>query len=272
MERSGDDITSGRAESARFHAERARGEVRLSMGQAGIRRLREAGSLKIRLPSGSNDAILINTAGGIAGGDHYRIAIEAKRQSKLTVTSQAAERVYRTLGPEAEIRVAHRVDEGAALYWLPQETILYDGSALRRDIEVELADNAVFLGLETTVLGRRESGETIQSIQFRESWSIRLKGRLLHSERLRLDGALPRSDASLGQAGAFATLIFVSQDAEALCDRCQSLLGETGGASAWNGRLVLRLAAEDGYGLRKRLASILPHFLPKSKLPTLWHL
>lgn len=271
-ERTGDDVVPAPAASDRFHAERARGDVGLSMGAKGIRRLRESGSLKIRLPSGSQDAILINTAGGIAGGDRYRIAIEAEPQSRIIVTSQAAERVYRTLGPQAEIEVRHRVEDGAGLYWLPQETILYDGSSLRREIEVDLAADARFLGLETTVLGRRESGETIQSLAFRENWTIRREGRLLHSERLRLEGALPRSSASLGEASAFSTLIFLAPEAEALGARCQPLLGETGGVSAWNGRLVLRLLAEDGYALRKRLATLLPLFLPKSTLPTLWHL
>lgn len=272
MERTGGDLAPGLSPSDRFHAERARGEVRLCMGPSGIRRLREAGSLKIRLPSGSTDAILINTAGGIAGGDSYRIAVEAECKSRITVTSQAAERVYRTLGPQAEIRVSHRVEEGATLCWLPQETILFDGSALHREVEVELAANARYLGLECTVLGRRESGETIGALAFRENWTIRREGRLLHSERLRIEGALPRSAASLGNAGAFCTLIFVSPEAERLAPNCQPLLGETGGVSAWDGRLVLRLAAEDGYLLRKRLGLVLPLFLPKSNLPTLWHL
>jgi urease accessory protein len=253
-----------------LHAERARGEALLSVGRTGIRRLREGGSLKIRLPSGSSQAILINTSGGMAGGDAYAVDLEAEAASRLTVTSQAAERVYRSLGPSARFSVRHRVGEGASLFWLPQETILFDGAALHRSVDVDLESDAVFLGLESTILGRRESGETVSSIAFREDWTIRRSGRLLHADRFRIDGAPPRSAATLGQAQAFATLVLVSPDAEARLCALLPLLNETSGASAWNGKLVARLAAADGFLLRKLILRLLPILVPPADLPRLW--
>ncbi len=256
--------------TARLHAERARGSVRLSMESTGLKTLREEGSLKIRLPSGSSQAILINTAGGIAGGDRYRIEIEAGGESRLAIASQAAERVYRTLGPSAEIAVSHRVRDRARLIWLPQETILFDESGLSRRLEVDLDREAFFLGMESTVLGRHESGERIRHIAFRENWSVRRDGRLLHSERLRIDGALPRSGAELGDAGAFATLLLVSRDAEAHVEACRNRLGPGAGVSAWDGRLVIRLLEEDGFRLRKRLLALFPVLLPPAEIPRVW--
>lgn len=256
--------------TARLHAERARGSVRLSMGTTGLKTLREEGSLKIRLPSGSSQAILINTAGGIAGGDRYRIDIEASGESRLAIASQAAERVYRTLGPLAEITVSHRVRDRARLIWLPQETILFDKSGLSRRLEVDLDRESFFLGMESTVLGRHESGERIREIAFRENWSVRREGRLLHSERLKIDGMLPRGTAELGNAGAFATLLLVSPHAEALVEDCRALLGSRSGVSAWDGRLVIRLLEEDGFRLRKRLLALFPLLLPPAEIPRVW--
>lgn len=242
----------------------------LSVGTGGVRRLREGGSLKVRLPSGSSHAILINTAGGIAGGDGYAVDLSVERGGRLTVTSQAAERVYRSLGPAAEVHVRHRVEAGAELFWLPQETILFDGSSLRRAMEVDLAETACFLGLESTVLGRRESGETIRSMHFGETWTIRRDGRLVHAERLRIEGPPPRSAACLGASQAFATLILVAPRAEEHLSLVLPLLNPTSGASAWKGKLVLRLLAEDGFRLRKLLLAILPVLVPPAELPRLW--
>lgn len=256
--------------AGRLHAERARGAVCLALGERGLRTHREEGSLKIRLPSGSDQAILINTAGGIAGGDRYSIDIEASAGSRLAVSSQAAERVYRTLGPSAEIAVSHRVGSGARLCWLPQETILFDDSGLTRRLEVDVHDDSFFLGLESTVLGRRESGETIRKIAFREEWAIRRNGRLLHSERLKIDGALPRGPAELGHAGAFATLILLALDAEERASSRHAHLGPMSGLSAWDGRLVIRLLEEDGFRLRKRLLALIAALLPPAEIPRVW--
>ena len=255
-----------------LHGQRARGEVRLSVRPAGIGRLREGGSLKIRLPSGSSQAILINTAGGMAGGDSYSIDIAAEAGSRLSVTSQAAERVYRTLGPAARVESRHVVEDGARLCWMPQETILFNGSGLHRTLTADIGDHGTFLGLEATVLGRRESGEVIDHIDFRENWTIRRGGRLLHSERLKFSGQLPRRAALLGQAGAFATLLLVSPDAEGMLARLAESLGETAASSAWDGRLVIRLAEPDGFRLRKKLLSILPRLVPAEDMPRVWML
>lgn len=254
----------------RLHAERARGEVSLSVGPHGIKRLREDGSLKIRLPSGSSQAIVINTAGGIAGGDAYQVRIEAGEGSRLSVTSQAAERVYRSLGPFAKFEVRPHVRAGAALFWLPQETILYDGAALHRSVVVDIEAGGSFLGLEATVLGRKESGETVRHVDFHENWTVRLDGKLLHVERFRIDGDPPRSVATLDKAHAFATLVLVSPDAEKRLPFLLPRLNETSGASAWNGKLVARLSASDGFNLRKMLMSVLPILVPPADLPRLW--
>ena len=120
--------------TAAVRHQRSEGAILLSMGPLGVRRMREAHAAKVRIPHGSHEAILINTGGGLAGGDRFSFTITAEENARLTVTSQAAERVYRSLGPAADVEVTLAAHAGATLMWLPQETILFDGAALTRRI------------------------------------------------------------------------------------------------------------------------------------------
>ncbi len=242
------------------------------MGATGLRRLREAHAAKVRIPAGSREAILINTGGGLAGGDRFSFAITAEENARLTLTSQAAERVYRTLGPAAEVDVRLAAESGATLMWLPQETILFDGAALSRRITAGLAENARFLAVESIILGREAMGETVRHASLRDSWRIRQEGRLIFADDLAFDGPPPASPATLGDARAFATIVAVSPEADALLDQTRAAIGASGGASAWSGKIVARLAARDGFALRKALIPALTVLAGGAALPKTWSL
>src|SRR5436190_17265625 len=105
------EITS--ATSAIFAANRARGSVKFDVHQLeGVtrrRHLHESGSLRVRFPSPEAEglsAVLVNTAGGVAGGDRFEIEIAAAEGSRLSVTTAAAEKVYRAQGPAAQVNIA----------------------------------------------------------------------------------------------------------------------------------------------------------------------
>ncbi len=250
--------------------QRAEGHVLLSMGPKGLKRMREAHSAKVRIPHQSHEAILINTGGGLAGGDRFSYEIGAEDDARLTVTGQAAERVYRTLGPAAQVDVKLSAGDRATLMWLPQETILFDGSALTRNITVELGDAARFLAVESVVLGRAAMGETVASARFRDRWRIRQKGQLIHADEIAFDGAPPPSPATLGPWRSFATVVLVAADAEDRLDRLRAVLGPADAASAWNGKLVARLVAGDGFDLRKSLIPALTVLADPASLPKTW--
>src|ERR1041384_7769111 len=132
-----------------FAANRAVGHVALSVKSVGgkMRRneVHEAGSLRVRCPGAPAEeleAVLINTAGGIAGGDRFGLDIAAGQGTRLVVTTAAAEKVYRTLGPDSVLDVKLDVAAGATLPWLPQQTILVDRARLSRRIEADLAPDA----------------------------------------------------------------------------------------------------------------------------------
>ena len=256
--------------TARLLEQRSVGELKLRFESGGVAQLREAGALKVRIPRGSHEAILINTGGGIAGGDAFTFDIGVSGNASLTVTSQAAERVYRTLGPAAAVKTAMRAGAGSKLFWLPQETIMYDGAALSREYSVHLEEGAAFLAVEAIVFGRREMGETVQTLELNDRWRIWLGGSLVHADALAIGPHMPVSTASLGTARAMATIIYAADDAERRLDAVRHALGPISGASAWNGKLIARLLAEDGFMLRKQIISALAALTGPDALPKIW--
>lgn len=265
---------------AQLLEQRSAGRVDLRVERQGIAVLREDGSAKCRMPRGSDTAILINSSGGLAGGDTQTVTASAGTGAQLALTTQAAERVYRSLGPAADVTVTLSAEKGASLQWLPQETILFEGAALRRHISVDLADGATFLAVEPLIFGRTERGEQISHLHLSDSWDVRYSGQLIHAERLSLGRALPRSGATLSGYHALATLLLVSPLAESLLPALRPLLGPASGASAWKphgrgqgtGKLVARLLARDGYDLRKALIPVLSLCLNGRDLPKVWTL
>jgi urease accessory protein len=261
-----------------FAANRAAGRVALLVAaERGITRRRqvyEDGPLRIRFPNaapGALEAMIVNTAGGIAGGDRHDLDIRVEDGAALGVTTAAAEKVYRALGPDARIAVKLAVGEGARLSWLPQETILFDRARLARTIEAELAPGASLLIAEMVVFGRSAMGETVEEGAFTDRWRVRRDGRLLFAETIRLDGAVSRmlrEPAVAGGGVAVATVLAVPGD-QAMVERIrvQTFCGEVG-ASAWNGLAVARLCAKDGAGLRRDVAGAITAM--GGTLPRLW--
>jgi urease accessory protein len=255
---------------ARLLEQRSVGHVHVRMERDGIAVMRESGSAKCRMPRGSHEAILINTSGGLAGGDVVGITAEVGEGACLTLTSQAAERVYRTLGPPAEVKINLVAGKGATLLWMPQESILFEGSALRRSLEVDVADGASFLAVEPMIFGRREMGEHVSTVAVHDRWNIRREGKLVHAEAFALGPDWPRSKATLGDNHAMASVLLLSADAERHLDAVRGVLGSQDAASAWNGKLVARLLAKDGFHLRKTLIQVFSACVGREKLPKCW--
>lgn len=265
-----------------FAGNRAIGRVALAVAAAsrGSRRQRvhESGALRVRFPnaasSGSLEAVIVNTAGGMTGGDRFDIDIAVGTGARLTVTTAAAEKIYRSLGPHTEIGVKLDVGAGGALAWLPQETILFDQVRLRRTIEVELARGAHLILAEAIVFGRSAMGETVVRGQLFDRWRVRVGGALIFAESLRLDGAIAQKLAQRAVAGesvAVASVLKIPDDDAAVAAvraMQKDFAGEVG-ISAWNGLTVARLVASDGAALKRDLIAVLTA-LRSMPLPRLW--
>jgi urease accessory protein len=157
--------------------------------------------------------------------------------------------------------------------WLPQETILFDRCALDRRLHVELAADAWFLGVESLVFGRAAMGESVALASLRDVIQVRRAGRLLLHDAIRLDGAvaatLQRAAIADG-ARAVATLVHVAPDTDAALDTVRDAL-PNGGASAWDGMLVVRVLAADGASLRTAVVAALHVLRAGRPLPRVWN-
>jgi len=155
---------------------------------------------------------------------------------------------------------------------LPQEAILFDGAALARTIEADIATNSRLLIVESVVFGRTEMGERDIAARFHDRWRIKCEGRLVFADDFRVENAIPRGLAALAEARALATILLVAPDAERHLEETRDVLGDRAGVSAWHGKLVARLLAPDGFNLRKRLIPAVRRLLPEGELPRIWSL
>ena len=272
---------STRASSATFAANRAQGAVRFGVHlQDGVTRrgdLHESGSLRVRFPSPEQDGlsgVFVNTAGGIAGGDRFDIDIAAGEGARLTLTTAAAEKVYRAPGAAAQLSIALKAERGAHLSWLPQETILFDRARVLRRIDIDLAESASLLLCEIVVFGRAAMGERMQSGAFVDRWRLRRGGRLVFAETIRLDGDIGAklSQPAIAKGGvAIGTALIVPGD-EAVVERIREAsetFGGEVGISAWNGFAMARFCAQDAARLRADMMTVLGR-ASAVPLPRLW--
>nr|WP_138936453.1 urease accessory protein UreD [Roseovarius arcticus] len=245
--------------------------------RSAIADLRQSGAMKLLFPrpdSAALQAIVINTAGGVTGGDDFALKACAEEDAFLTLTTQAAERAYRAQpGQVANIRNRVIVKRGATLHWLPQETILYEACALRRRLSVDLDEGASLLLVEPLVFGRAAMGEVLRKINFNDRIEVRRRGRPLYLDAITLQGDVTAHLASVNiaaGAGALATVVYVSPDAEAHVPRLRALLPTSAGLSLLGADLlVARILAPDSFELRRSLMPILRQ-LSADALPRSW--
>lgn len=254
---------------ARFHE--ARGATHISD-------LGESGGYRLRFPTTHAphiEAAQINTGGGVAGGDRLAFDYVADAGTDVVVSTQAAERIYGTHGPYAEIGVKLAVGPGARLDWLPQTTILYSGARVRRSFQVDLADDSRLLMIEAVTFGRVASGEVMGDGGLHDSWRIKRGGRLIFADVLRLTGNIAEllaCPAVAGDGRAVALLIYVSPDAvdrlEAVRDILAQARGDCG-ASAWNGMLSARFLGLDASSVRADVINVV-EALSRRPMPRVW--
>jgi urease accessory protein len=212
------------------------------------------------------EVVLVNTAGGIAGGDRLECAVTALANTSIAVTSQAAEKVYRALNAPARITTKLKASEAAKLAWLPQETIVFNCGRLSRETEIEVSSGAELLALEWLVLGRAAHGEEMIIGHITDSWRVKKDGRLIWADSFRAtDETFPHlhRNALLSDCRAVGTLIHFGPcpgaRLELLRDIARSLECHCGATSV-GGLNVVRFAAKTSSDLRLALRSFLQQF------------
>jgi urease accessory protein len=230
---------------------------------------------RVFAPAAPLEAVVVNVGGGIAGGDRFSVSLVAGPGARLAATTQACEKVYRSDGRTAVVDTRLEVVAGAALHWLPQETILFDRARLSRRLTVELSGDAEFLLVEGVLLGRQAMGESLTGIVLKDSWRVRRDGKLLFAEEARLDGDLAAlaSPSGLGGRAACATMVRIGPDQPTALAGARAVLEESGaegGVSLVGEVLVCRLVAQEGRILRAGLTALVRE-LSGGNPPRVWH-
>ncbi|MEJ6399136.1 urease accessory protein UreD [Yoonia sp. 208BN28-4] len=264
--------------------QRARGRVSLTVKRRGLRasvidRLHQDGSLKAVFPRGPSDrldAVLVNTAGGVTGGDSFAIDAHATTGTQALITTQAAERIYRAqAGQTGSISAQIQVDRDASLFWVPQETILFDACNLNRVLAADVHPHGQFVMIEPVVFGREASGETLQTGMLRDAVTIRSGGKPIYMDRVKLDGSLaqklPRPAVAAG-ARAMANIVVVRPDAAADLAPIRQILSPHGYATQLRETVVVgRILCADSFVLRQALMPLLD-MLTANRPPKNWRL
>lgn len=264
--------------------ERVEAEGRLAVKRTSrgsvIDRLYQSGAAKIRFPSSDDssacEAVLINTAGGLTGGDRLSWTLHAGEATKLVCTSQACERIYRSRdGEPAHLSVKITLDRNAQVSWIPQETILFESCALERSLEADLAGGASLLIIEALVFGRAAMGETVHHVSFTDRWAIRREGRLVLADAVKFESddvteQLRRRAVAKGDR-AVATVALIAPDAERYLEHVRQSF-PTIASSAFAGKLLARMTASGAQELRKMLIPLAESLSGGKTLPKVWAL
>jgi len=264
--------------------QRAFGAARVSFKHAGgltrLDDLYQQGCLQVRLPQTADEtseAILINTAGGLTDGDCLSVQVTWQAGTSAALTTQAAERIYRSRHAPARIDAHLVVADGARAMWLPQETILFDGGRLDRRNHVSLSGSASLIACEAAILGRAAMGEAVHTGDLRDGWSIEHDGTRMFIDKLRLKGDISAQlarQARGGSAQAFATIIVAGPETCEQRDALRPLLAGlpiTAACSDLGGVLVVRFLAPSGHELRSGLLAALD-LICDGGLPRVWTL
>ncbi len=284
--------TKGQVDNTLKHAlhvpvlQRAQGHAKIGLcsdsdQNTRLTRLFQQGCLKVRLPrpelDGSVDAVLINTSGGLTGGDALSIEVDLGEGARATVTTPGCERIYRSIGGEALIHHRLQVGRHARLDWLPQETILFDRCRLRRSFDIRLLDDAEVTVAEAILFGRTAMGETVESGFLSDFWTVHRGGRMLYADAMRIAepfGQTIAGPTTLGGYAAMASLVHVGNDLEAKRDALRlvftELNGLVAGASVVGGVLVARMLARSSRALRSMLITALYSLRERRPLPRNW--
>lgn len=266
--------------------QRAQGQLRIGLRRSDDGETRAAvffqqGCLKARMPraqcASEAELVMINTAGGLTGGDCVSIDVSVAQGACATVTTPACERIYRSLEGDVTIEQHLHVARGARLDWIPQETILYDRGRVRRRLDVQLEDDAEITIAEAVLLGRTAMGEVVNDGAFADFWTVRHGARLVFADATRIAEPFARTrvcPTTLSGNAAMASVVHVGPDLTAKRDALRAVFddrqGAWAGASIVGDVLVARIVATGGLPLRMALVAALAILRDSRRLPRLW--
>ena len=258
--------------------QRAKGDLSFHVSQKRISRMFQSGSAKLMLPKTYSDmmeAVILNTSGGMTDGDILNIDVQAE-DCALVMTTQTAERVYRSVGSRpAKIQINLSVVDTADLHWLPQETIVFNDSKFERTLTINLSSCSSCLVAETIVLGRQAMGEDVNDCHLIDNWRVFRDGNLFHAESLRLSeegSKIITAPAGGNGARLLSTILYIGDNLEPIADRVSDVIKQIPSdcaVSCWNNRLIIRLMSAHSVSARKDIEKLI-FAIRKQPMPRVW--
>jgi len=273
--------------------QRVDGEARIAFrrgpgGHTTLADLYQRAPCRVMFPATEADesiqAVLLTTSGGLTGGDRTRVAVSVAHGAQATLTTQAAEKIYRALPGtgDAIVQVEMQIDAGAWAEWLAQETIVFQGSRLRRQFDADVAPSGRLLAVESIVFGRTAMGEHFDRGLLHDAWRVRRSGKLVWTDALHMEGDVRQlrcASFGFGTSVACSTVVYVGADAPQQLVEARRILGQCPlpcGATSLEGIMVARLMADDAVELRAAVMQLIAGIrqsaaaLP-ARLPRVWH-
>jgi urease accessory protein len=217
-------------------------------------------------PGDVMQAVMLTTSGGLTGGDRVAARIASGPRTRAFVTTQAAEKIYRSRGDDTLFSVDLSLGAGAWLEWLPQETILFEGARFRRETRIELAAEARLIAAEIVAFGRAARGERITAGHYIDRWRISREGRLVWADALTHTAAPEAAlahPAGFGGAAVAATLVVAGPEAARQLDVARAALAAANrpgaprvAATVVNDLLIARFIGNSAQQLRSDLAQL----------------
>jgi urease accessory protein len=192
---------------------------------------------------------IVNSSGGILGGDVLDACIELDAGAAVMLRQQAATKVYRSASGPARSCCDFVLGEGAWLDYFPDEIIPFAGSQYVQTTRVALARHAVMLFAEIVTAGRLARGERFAFKRLTLDVQCAAGDAQLLRDRAEIEPLRQQLDnpAILGGStlwGAFYLLTTAPVDAT-LVEDIDEILGATGdgagGASAAPSGIVGRV-------------------------------
>jgi urease accessory protein len=254
------------------------GSFAMRDGRSYVADVHEEGGWRLRHPhSPICEAVIINTGGGIVGGDKINLDFNIGDGADVVITSQAAEKIYKAQEDEAQVHISLRLGHGAQVGWLPQEMILFDGARFKRRLDVDMEEDSRLTMIEATVFGRLAMGEHIIAGSLRDRWRIRRGKKLIFAEDVVFEGSISEHldlPPIGGGARASALILHIAPN---LLEEAEQLRHHLSGhhfdvewgVSLWNNMLVMRLLSHRPDHLRL-MSQMALTYLRGHKMPRVW--
>jgi len=235
-------------------------------------------------PDEPRQAVLLTTSGGLTGGDRTNVTVTIEAGAQATLTTQAAEKIYRALPGTGDARVEVKMQVGPTAWgeWLAQETIVFEGSRLRRAFAADVAPSGRLLAVESIVFGRTAMGEHFDTGLLHDAWRIRRGGKLIWADALHMEGdvrQLRSAPFGFGTSVACSSVLYVGADATQQLAKARGILGECSvpcGVTSLDGVMIARIMSDDAVQLRAAVMQLIAEIrraavaLP-ARLPRVWH-